>query len=74
MTHNLPDNSIKGAGGLEPYINRFFIRNGIDKNYSDFLDLLKYQKIPKATRARELGIAKNTFNNWVNLYEATHKG
>lgn len=72
MRHNnLPDKSIKGAGGLETYINRFFATRNIDKTYNDFVTLLNYDKIPINTRAKQLGIVSSTFKNWVNLYQAT---
>lgn len=72
MTNNLPDRSIKGAGGLENYINKFFLQRNIPKTYEDFVALTQFKKIPLATRARELGVSLDAFKNWLKLYNATN--
>lgn len=74
MSQQPPTHSIENYGGLEAYVNRFFKNRNLPYTYQgDVVPMFNKTGLPVATRARQLGIVKSTFENWERIYRATEE-
>lgn len=75
MPFKNPNLTIESAGGLPMYVDAFLAKRGIPNGWQRFSNMMTYRYISTRSRAKELGIAINTFKNWEHLYrEMEHDG
>lgn len=67
-----PDNSIDGAGGLEPYVNRYYQNQQLPYTYADVLKYFNNEDVPVTRRAKKTGITRTTFYRWQKRYNLEH--
>jgi hypothetical protein len=64
-----PDNTIDGAGGLRPYITRFYEKKGVSHDLdTEVIPMFNNNDIPLARRLRKLDVSKTAFKNWETYY------
>lgn len=68
-----PDNSIEGAGGLEPYVNRYYQKNNLPYTYGDLLKYFNNEDVTLTRRAKRTGVSRNTFKSWQARYNMEHE-
>jgi len=71
--NNLPDNSIDGAGGLEPYVDNFFAKRQLPYTYNRDVEPLFHKKLPWTIKGRMVDVTAATFKSWESKYNLVNQ-
>lgn len=63
-----PDNSIDGAGGLEPYVDNFFAKRGKPYTYKRDVEPLFHKKLSWNAKGLVVDVSGGTFKKWQKRY------